>query len=277
MLTVTPRWIIEKAIQLRDQLADVQAIGISGSQARGGVDAFSDVDICIFVRGDYPAAEIRRQAFADLGFGEPIYFDVDFKTSRGDGFRVDQIHCDFNWMVVERVQEFLASLADDFDCAEWLPGGVATIKTLHDPSNLIQQLQSEIPLYPKARARHRVQQALQEAHFSLYEIEWLPKAAHRGDAFSFLKYQYLLIERLFYVLFALNQVWFSDEKRLTEHIAGFEAIPKNAGARIQRLILHQDSNEKFKDNLNNLKALFKETAIIAQYRFPNLDLPLDWD
>jgi hypothetical protein len=268
---------MEKVVELGDQLAEVQAIGVSGSQARGRVDAFSDVDICIFVRGDYPAAEIRRQAYADLGFGEPIYFDVDFDTSWGDGFRVEKIRFDFNWMVIENVRNSLANLTSDFNCAEWLPGGLATIKTLHDPQNLIQQLQREILLYPEARARHRVQQALQEAHFSLFELEWLPKAAYRGDAFSFLKYQYFLVEKLFYALFALNQVWFSDEKRLTEHITGFEAIPKNAGARIQALILYQDGNEKFTDNLANLKALFKETTVITQQRFPNLDLPLDWD
>lgn len=269
--------IIEKATQLGDQLTEVQAIGVSGSQARGEVDAFSDVDICVFVEGDYPTEETRRGAYAEIGFIDPIYFDNDFETSRGDGFLAEGIRCDFNWMVIEKVQGFLVGLTSDFNCAEWLPGGLATIKSIHDPQNVIGQLQSEIPIYSEVRSRHRVQQALNEIHFSIYDLGWLPKAAYRRDTFSFLKYQTALFEKLFYTLFALNQVWYSDEKRLTERIMRFEAVPENMDERIRATIMHTQGYQNLEQSLTEIKALCAETAQLAHQRYPDLNLPLDWE
>jgi hypothetical protein len=269
--------IIQQATLLGEQLAEVQAMGLSGSQARGRTDAFSDVDICVFVEGDYPPRETRRRVFAKTGFTDPVYFDVDFETSQGDGFLVERIRCDFSWMVIEKVQRFLADLTSDFNCAEWLPGGLATVKVLHDPQNMIRQLQSEIPKYPVARSRHRVQQALQEIHFSLYDLGWLPKAAYRRDTFSFLKYQTALFEKLFSALFALNRVWYSDEKRLTERIMSFEAVPENADGRIRATIMHTQGYQSLEHCVDDIKALCADTALLAHRRYPDLDIPLDWE
>lgn len=276
MVAEIAKRITQQALRLPDELPTVQALGLSGSTARGGMDAFSDVDICVYVRGDYPAPEVRRQAYATLGFTAPIYFDVDFATSRGDGFIIEGMRCDFNWMGVKKMRQFLADLESDFEAPEFLPGGLATVKPLHDPQNLIVQLQSEIPAYSIARSRHRVQQALREIRFSLYDLSWLPKAAYRGDVFSFLKYQSALFEKLFYALFALNQVWYSDEKRLTERITRFTAIPENAGERIKAAILHTQDGHSLEDYLYEIKLLCADTAQIAHQRYPDLDLPLDW-
>jgi hypothetical protein len=268
--------IIEKASQLVNHLAEIQALGISGSGAQGGMDAFSDVDICIFVEGEYPHPKVRQETYAAIGFAEPIYFDVDFDTSRGDGFQIEGMRCDFNWMVIEKVREFLSELESDFGCTEWLPGGLATVKAMYDPQDVIPQLQNEIPAYSVARARYRVQQALREIHFSLYGLGWLPKAARRNDAFSFLKYQTALFEKLFYALYALNRVWYADEKHLTERIMRFDTVPKNAGERIEATILHTQDRRDLEHSLHEIKALCADTAQIARQRYPDLDLPLDW-
>jgi len=277
MIAKTPNQIIEMLAYLGDQLPEVQAIGISGSRVHGEVDAFSDADFCVFVRDDYPALELRLRAYSALGLEKPIYFDVNFDTSRGDGFRVDRVRCDFNWMVIEKVQDFLANLEVNFDCAEWLPGGLASVKATHDPQNVIQQLQSEIPKYPVTRSRHRVRQALREAHFSLYELQWLPKAAFRGDTFSFLKYQYLLIEKFFYTIFALNRVWFSDEKRLAARIMDFKLVPPQADKRIQAIILHKSENKNLENSLKEIKRLFLDTCLVVHQYNPDLEIPLEWE
>jgi hypothetical protein len=276
MLVEIAHRITEQALHLPEKLLMVQSMGISGSAARDEMDAFSDVDICVFVAGEYPDPEARREAYAAIGFPKPIYFDVDFGTSRGDGFTVEGMRCDFNWMVIEKVRGFLAGLESDFDCPEWLPGGLGTVKGLHDPQNVIPQLQSEIPVYSVARSRHRVQQTLQEIHFSLYGLGWLPKAAHRNDTFSFLKHQSALFEKLFFTLFALNRVWYADEKRLAERIMYFEAAPTNADERIWAAILHTYDRHDLEHCLREIIALCADTARIARQRYPDLDLPRDW-
>ena len=99
--------IIENASQLANHLTEIQALGISGSGARGGMDAFSDVDICVFVEGEYPRPKVRQEAYTAIGFADSIYFDVDFCTSRGDGFTTEGLRCDFTgsfgWHFVGRV------------------------------------------------------------------------------------------------------------------------------------------------------------------------------
>ena len=249
--------IIRKVIFLEDELGIELAFGLSGSQARGTADKFSDVDICVFVEGKYPPSEDRRTAYTAIGFTAPIYFDVDFDTSRGDGFTIKGIRCDFNWMALNTVRTFLGNLGTDFDCHEWLPGGLATVKSVHDPRNVIIDLQALIPAYPTERSRYRVQRALQDAHYSLYQLEWLPKAAHRGDTFSFLKGKYLMLEKFFYTIFALNRVWISDEKRLTEKVMDFEFIPCKTDQRIQTIILHSDGSETLANCLMGIKVAFQ--------------------
>jgi hypothetical protein len=273
MDSVIPMQIIQSAAGLVDQYRRELALGISGSFAKGTPDAFSDVDICIFVIGDYPPAEELKTAYDALGFTDPIYFDVDFDSSRGDGFIRDGYRCDFNWMVVECVHTFLDKLGTDFDCPEWLPGGLASVIAIHDSGNLIADLQEKIPDYPRQRSRYRVRRALMDAHHSLYNLEWLPKAAHRDDTFSFLKHQYLLLEKFFYSIFALNRVWFSDEKHLSEKIMRFRFVPWKADQRVQNMILNQDSSKNLAGRLRETKSLFRDAAICAHQVYPDLDLP----
>ena len=272
-----PEEILQAAIHLGGEFGRELAIGISGSQARGSTDAFSDADICVFVKGNYPSRETRHAAYSALGLGAPIYFDVDFNTSRGEGFIIEAIRCDFNWVVLENVRLFLSNLDRDFDCAEWLPGGLGIVKAIHDPGNVINKLQSQVPTYPIERSRHRVKQALKDAHYSLYKMRWLPKAAHRGDIFSFLKYQYLLLEKFFHAIFALNRIWFCDEKRLAERVMDFKYIPQETNQRIQSTILHTDGSQNLEGCLMEIKSLFRDTAACTHQIYPDLDLPTAWE
>jgi hypothetical protein len=157
-----------------------------------------------------------------------------------------------------------------------LPGGLSTVKALHDPRGTISKLQSEIPSYSEARARHRVRQSIGQAHYSLYGLGWLKKAAVRRDHFSFLKNESDLLEKFFYALFALNRTWFSDEKRLTSRIRQFEYCPEHADRRIQSIIMHQDDNEQLAVCLANIKQLFQDMVSCAHRKYPDLDLPIDW-
>ena len=268
--------ILQNIVSLGDEFGTELAIGLSGSHARGTTDAFSDLDICVFVEGDYLQPENRRSFYATLGFRDSIYFDVDFNTSRGDGFVIDGMRCDFNWMVIENVHVFLDNLDRNFDCPEWLPGGLATIKAIYDPRDIITGLQEDIPIYSIKRSQHRVQRALQDAHFSLYTLAWLPKASCRGDIFSFLKYQYFLLENFFYAIFALNRIWFSDEKRLVEKLMSFELVPDKADQRIETIIRHEDRGVSLESCLQEIKSLLSDTATCAHQVYPALDLPTTW-
>jgi predicted nucleotidyltransferase len=254
----------------------VRAVGLSGSHARGSKDALSDIDICVYVAGELPSPQIRRRAYTQLGYKESIFFDVDFEYSRGDGFLVCGTRCDFNWMSISIVRSFLQSLETDFDCPEFIPGGLSTVKDLYDPGKIIDELKVAIPQYSDARAKHRIRKAINDAHFSLYDLGWLEKAAFRNDSFLFLKNEYNILDTLIRILFALNHVWLSDEKWLSKRIANFEYVPKQIERRIDSIILHQHQNSDLNKCLSSIKELFADTVLAIHRRYPDLDLPIEW-
>jgi predicted nucleotidyltransferase len=268
--------VTNNVINLTHSIDNVSAIGLSGSHARDQEDALSDIDVCVYVEGELPPPQARQQAYVCLGFTDFIYFDVDFEYSRGDGIAVSSIRCDFNWMSISVILSFLQRLKVDFDCPEFIPGGLSTVKELHDPNETIDRLQKAIPRYPDARAKHRIEKAINDAYFSLYGLGWLKKAAFRNDGFLFLKYKYILLETLFRALFALNHVWLSDEKRLTTRTASFQYVPERVEARIRSVIMHQDRERDLNNCLTNLKRLFAETVLSVHQRYPGLDLPVEW-
>ena len=268
--------VTDSVVNLTHSIDNVSAIGLSGSYARGREDALSDIDVCVYVEDKLPPPQARQQAYASLGFTDFIYFDVDFEYSRGDGITVSSVRCDFNWMSISVVLSFLRRLESDFDCPEFIPGGLSTVKELHDPNKAIGRLQNAIPQYSDARAKHRIEKAISDAHTSLYGLGWLKKAAFRNDYFLFLKYKYNLLETLFRALFALNHVWLSDEKWLTKRIASFQYVPEQIGARIRSVIMHQDGDRDLNNCLTSLKQLCADTVLSIHRRYPGLDLPIEW-
>lgn len=259
-----------------DSIDSIEAIGLSGSHARRNADILSDIDICVYIRGELPSPQIRQRGYTQLGALNPIYFDVDFEYSRGDGFLINGVRCDFNWMSISTVRSFLQRLDTDYDCPEYIPGGLAMVKQLYDPNAIIRDLQEVIPPYSDARAQHRIEGAIHNAYVALYDFGWLEKAAFRKDDFLFLKYSYNLLELLFRALFALNHVWLCDEKWLTRRIANFEYVPKHIEMRIHSIVMHHHENSELSNCLASLKRLFAESVQSIHGKYPHLDMPMTW-
>jgi predicted nucleotidyltransferase len=254
----------------------VKAIGVSGSHARGSADKLSDIDFCVYVRDKLPAANIREQIYSELGFDDVIYFDIDFGTSCGDGFWVNGVRCDFNWMSIPMIQSYLNQLDSDFECSEYLAGGIKIVKGLYDPDNIIPKLQLSIPNYSNERAKTRIKLAIEETHFSMYELGWLEKAAYRRDSYLFLTYKKVVLETLFRALFAINKIWLSDEKDLINIISGFQYIPDNFENRVNSIILHQNESIDLEKCLLSIKKLIADTVRVIHQQYPDIKLPFDW-
>ena len=265
-----------KAVDILEGFDEVAAVGLTGSSAHGNADAMSDLDVAVFAVGEIPSPEMRRRRYASYGISEPAYFDVDFEISRGDELQIDGVDCGFIWMSLPKAEAFLATLAEDFDCDEFLPGGLVTMQPLVDPDGVIPALQDSIHLYPEERAKHRIKSNLKRAYFSIYVLAWLHKAAMRNDYFSFLKNEFEMLDSFFAALFALNQQWYSHEKRLTEIVRGFELVPSGVGSRIEAIIMHKDGCEDLSQSEGEIKALFADLANISRETFPDLDVPTEW-
>lgn len=267
---------ISKALDILKGFNEVAAVGLIGSFTSGNHDEMSDLDIAVFACGELPDFETRKIRYETCGISDLAYFDVDFEVSRGDGLKIDDVECSFIWMGLPKVKAFLRALTEDFDCDEFLPGGLMTMRPLFDPDETIASLRDSMPSYPEARARQRITRNLREAHFSIYVLSWLQKAAMRNDYFSFLKNEYEVLDRFFTALFALNHQWYSHEKKLTEIVRGFEVIPRDVGYRIESIIMHKNGCEDLSRCQQEIKGLFADLAAVSQQKYSCLNVPKVW-
>lgn len=267
----------EMSHHLSLKIGGVDSIGLSGSRSEGFEDNLSDFDICVFATDAIPSAESRRETYHALGFTSSLYFDLDFDPIRSDCMSLAEVQYDFGWMSLPKVLQYLQLLCNDFDCDEGIAGALLKVQPLHDPKSRIGFLRNQIPVYSESRMKHRVEKFFRAAHFSLYGLRWLEKAMERDDHLSFLKNEYELLEHLVSALFALNQKWFADEKRLEKRIERFEFLPIDFHERLASIALRGQGNCDLRKVLKSLKLLFKDAAEIAKREHPNWVLPMRWD
>jgi|GEM_PF-3976942 len=269
--------IINRAVELFSDFGEVVAIGLSGSRARNDADLYSDFDFVVLARGDIPSAQRRKQQYESHGIADFPYFDVDHQVCIDDGLTIDGVRCEIIWMSVPFVRSYLAALDRDFDCGEFLPGGLLRTKPLFDPDNVIDALKAEVPLYSGERAIYRIRKHLTNAHFHMYVLGWFDRAALRADHFSFFRHARDVIEDFITCSFALNRRWFSDEKGVIGILDSFELMPDNASERLTSVIMHTGENADLNQCMRNLKGLFRELSSIANQEYPNSGLLLDWE
>ena len=204
--------ILSRAVELFAGFGEVVAIGLSGSRATNSADRYSDFDLFVLAREEIPSAQRRKQQYESRGVTDFAYFDVDHQVCIDDGLTIDGVRCEIIWMSVPFIRTYLASLESNFDCDEFLPGGLLRTKPLFDPDNVIDALKAEVPPYSRERALNRIRKHLSNAHFHIYVLGWFDRAAFRNDHFSFFRHARDVIEDFVTCSFALNRRWYSDEK-----------------------------------------------------------------
>jgi len=268
--------IVGKIAEIFRSFEEVVAIGLTGSRASGNMDLYSDFDFVVMAKGDIPDDKYRKHHYKNHGIADFPYFNVKWEVSLEDGMTIDGMRCECIWMSVPFIKIFLDSLNTNFDCDEFLPGGLLNTTSLYDPDGLINSLKSKVPLYSGERSMHRVKKHLNRAYFSIYVLGWFDKAASRNDYFSFFRHKRDLIDDFITCIFALNKRWFSDEKRIFEIFETFELIPPDVSNRLASVIMNSGENIDLIKCLKNIKSLFEEVASIATKKYRISDFPMEW-
>lgn len=276
MASAANKTVLDRATDLLMNFGEVLAVGLSGSRARNAADAYSDFDLVVFMPEEVPPEKHRRKCYHDAGFDDLPYFDIHCEAGVDDALMIDKYRCQIVWMSLPCVESYLEALDTDFDCDEFLPGGILQTVPLLDPDHVIDQLKSDVPPYCRARSEQRLKNHLRDAHASIYGQGWLEKAVQRGDYFSFRKHLDHMLDHFIICVFALNRTWYCEEKRLVTVLDDFELVPAHAGQRLNALLMHTGENADLSASLDDLKELFMELAALAQYHYPDVRFPLDW-
>lgn len=264
---------LKEPISLLRGFSQVEAIGLSGSSTRGLKDSWSDTDLCVFVSGPIPSMQDRQEYYTTQGISEIKYLDGDLEVSRIDGLKLAGETYDFLWMDLSEARNYLMAMASDFDCDEYLVGGLEGTTALFDPTGHIQALQDLVPEYTDHRARHRVRLHIEKAHFSIFGLDWARKAPARNDTFSYTFNLNIAIDHFVLALLALNRKWRCHEKRLLQQIDMLRLAPHNVSARLESVLLFQGADLDLGANSDQVKQLFTELASLGMNEFPELELP----
>jgi hypothetical protein len=260
------------------KVANVEAVALGGSHARGTHVPSSDLDIGIYYReaAPFPIADIRDIARSFSASGSPTVTEFyDWGPFVNGGAWIDNAVCkvDFLYRNLDQLERIVAAAlrgewTHNFD--QQPPFGFRTVTTLgeihcgkplYDPENVLAPLKSAVAVFPPALKARILQDTLRCAEFSF-------RSAHAFASTSDVPYMVACMTRIFHylvhALFALNETYFMNDKRSLAEIEKFLQKPENFGARVSAILASPGDNaEKLGASLKQLKALHAETTALA--------------
>lgn len=273
----------ELARQIAKRLAGVNgvaAVAIGGSRGRGTDQPGSDLDLGIYYEPDQPldllelnrmAAELDDDHREDLltpigGWGPWI--------NGGGWLKVVGLEVDFLYRDLAKVRQVIDDCHQGSISMHYQPGHphgfashiymgeVATCSILHDPSRVLAKQRERTDPYPPALRKAVIDAFFWESDFSLQTAR---KGAARGDAAYVAGSLFRGLACLLQTLFALNNVYWLNEKGALQLADSFPIKPKNMRASAEQAFANLTTNPtELYAAIERLDALIAETrAIIA--------------
>jgi predicted nucleotidyltransferase len=270
--------LLEEIASALAKVPNVEAVALGGSYARGTHSPGSDLDIGIYYReaAPFPIADIRDIARVFSVSGSPTVTEFyEWGPFVNGGAWIDNAVCKVDFLYRNRDQ--LERIVATARRGEWThsfdqhpPFGFRSVTTLgeihcgrplYDRDNVLGPLKSDVTLFPPALKARIVRDTLGCAAFSF-------QSAHAFGGTSDVPYMVGCMTRIYHyliqALFALNETYFMNDKRVLKEIAAFAKKPADFGARISAILAAPgDSAEKLGASLGKLETLFAETVALA--------------
>lgn len=274
---------------LLDQMAaalcavpDVVAIALGGSHARGTFGPDSDLDIGLYYREASPfaIADIAGIARRFSARGTPTVTEFyAWGPFVNGGAWIDNAVCRID--ILYRNLDQLARVVRAAHHGSWEhnfdqqpPFGFRTITTLgeiscckplHDPGNVLAPLKAAVAKFPSPLRQRVVADMLWGADFS---FGFARNFARAGDVPNTVACMTRIFHYLVQALYALNEVYFLNDKRVLQEIATFATRPADFAARISA-VLGRPGNDA--DTLSKsivvLREIFDETVALAGHGY----------
>ncbi|MBZ0293838.1 MAG: nucleotidyltransferase domain-containing protein [Anaerolineae bacterium] len=278
-MNTASRWrvtVAERIASVYMTYPQVKAIVLVGGIARGGGDAFSDVDLAVFWQDRVGEAE-SRQALARLesALGLPLQFEqLDiiqaFDAPGADGLLWEDVlylpnglKVDIDHRTVEAMERILDDVTHRYDTnghkLEVLYS-IQRVRVLHG-AELVQEWQSRAREYPNELARR-----VAEGHLVRMQPS-LEMHISRGD--WLLVYRTLVggTQDIIGLLCALNRIHRPDYKRLRELCAQLTLKPDRLYERISDLLCGPPD-----DAAETFDTLAEETFALIEEYLPQVNI-----
>lgn len=214
------------------------AIALAGAHAKGRADAASDIDLYVFAERAKPRAQRLEliRSIADPGT-TPWVDDFDAAPwGGGMDFRYQGTPVEVAGRTLARMDQMVEDcLAGKFEIipATWTSNGYYTfiylcelsfIKPVWDPDGVLAAYQQKAAVYPEPLRRAILETFMGRAGTWIGNFHY-ESAVRRGDVLFTAPIVLHTVMDMVQVVFALNRVYFTGDKKLEAALAGMPYCP----------------------------------------------------
>jgi predicted nucleotidyltransferase len=289
-LSPTQRQLIGSLVAELSAIDGVRTIVLGGSFARGRARPDSDIDLGVLYEDNDPfKIEVLRNLAVRLNdHPKPVvteFYEWGRWVNGGawlttQGQRVDVLY--------RSLQQFERVIADaeagryEIDYEQQPPfgffgptylGEVSTCQVLFDPKGFLDRLKERVAAYPEALGLAVVRDCLWSVEFGLHAFA--PKFALAGDVYGTIGCLARFANRLVLALFALNRVYFVNDKTAIAEIGEFKYVPSLFGDRLQSILSRPGSSPaELSSAVESMSRISREVVALsdglyeARYRMP---------
>jgi hypothetical protein len=259
------------------------AIVVGGSRARGSGDGVSDTDLGLYYDPQYPLAiEALDQVVAEHDDRKQSGLVTEIGgwgpwINGGGWLQIDGAAVDLLYRETTQVESVVShSIAGHFEMfyrpghplgflSSIYAGEIAICEPLWDPLGWVANNKGRLVEYPEALRRELVRHFGFEARFSILIAE---KPAKRSDVSYVAGCLFQVVGALLMVLFALNRVYWLNEKGALRFSDRFQIVPARFRERVERM---WESVRKDPDSLGSALGIARElneevTALVQRER-----------
>ena len=232
-------------------LPGVAAVVLGGSHARGFAREGSDVDLGLLYRDERPLdiAAVRALAARWNDSADPVVsglYEWGPWVNGGAWLTLRGRRVDLLYRSIDRLEREIAAAHEgryEIHFAQQPPfgfwsatllGECACALPLCDPAGDVERLRRQVAAYPDALRAAVLRDMKQSVDFNL--AAFAPKFAARGDVWGSAACLARCVWQLGLALFALNHVYFVNDKTLLDEVDGFALAPTGFRARAEAVL-----------------------------------------
>ena len=278
MLPDEKQTLLNGIVEELRRVPGVAAVALGGSHARGTQKPDSDLDVGVYYLDASPFAidPVRKLAESLSHSGAPTVTGFyDWGPFVNGGAWIDNKVCKID--LLYRNLDQIDRTITEADLGRWEhsfdqqpPFGFRTVTTLgeiacclplFDPDGQLDRLKRRVATFPPALKEHILQFALRVSDFTFLIAE---DFAASGDVPNAVGCMTRVFHYLVQALFALNETYFINDKRVAAVIEGFARKPDRFYERVSAVLQSPGGRPaELSSALKRLHAIFDEIVVLA--------------
>lgn len=231
---------IDELTELLKQTANGKcAIALAGAHAKGTADAASDIDFYLFAQEAKPYEERKRLICSAADAGTEPWLDLSFDATPWGGtmdfmYRGTPIETTARTIsMMDRVVTDCLNGKFEIIPATWTSNGYYTfiylcelsfIKPVWDPDGILAAYQQKAAVYPAPLRRSIIKTFMGRANTWIDNFHY-ESAVRRADILFTAPIVLHTVMDMIQVIFALNRVYFTGDKKLEAALSKMECCP----------------------------------------------------